>query len=99
LSNYEVAIAHYNCSDDDQADRSLINKLSTLSFSPSLAERFGDEELNSLPFRDVETLLALRFMRRLPDARNASAGLDASPCSQGGESHKRSISPVETPVL
>lgn len=42
----------------------------------NLAERFGDEELNSLPFRDVETVLAMRFMRRLPDARSASAGLD-----------------------
>ncbi len=45
----------------------------------NLAERFSDEELNSLPFRDVETALALRFMRRLPDARSASAGLDTSP--------------------
>lgn len=42
----------------------------------NLAERFGDEEVNALPFREVETVLALRFMRRLPDARSASAGLD-----------------------
>ncbi|GFP33715.1 putative transposase, partial [Candidatus Hakubella thermalkaliphila] len=42
----------------------------------NLAERFGDEELNLLPFREVETVLARRFMRRLPDARSASAGLD-----------------------
>jgi hypothetical protein len=42
----------------------------------NLAERFGDEELNALPFRDVETVLALRFMRCLPDARSASAGLE-----------------------
>jgi transposase len=42
----------------------------------NLAERFGDEELNALPFRQVETLLALRFMRRLPDARSASTGLE-----------------------
>ncbi|GFP24885.1 putative transposase [Candidatus Hakubella thermalkaliphila] len=42
----------------------------------NLAERFGDEELNLLPFREVETVLAMRFMRRLPDARSASAGLD-----------------------
>jgi hypothetical protein len=46
-----------------------------------IAERFGDEELNPLPFRAmcniaVETVLALRFMRRLPDARSASAGLE-----------------------
>jgi hypothetical protein len=48
----------------------------------NIAERFGDEELNALPFRDVETVLALRFMRslgdrpRLPDVRSASAGLE-----------------------
>ena len=42
----------------------------------NIAERFSDEELNSLPFRDVETALAIRFMRRLPDARSASAGLE-----------------------
>ena len=39
----------------------------------NIAERFSDEELNSLPFRAVETVLAIRFMRRLPDARSASA--------------------------
>ena len=31
-----------------------------------IAERFGDEELNALSCREVETVLALRFMRRLP---------------------------------
>jgi hypothetical protein len=44
-----------------------------------IAERFGDDELNMLPFRDVETVLAIRFMRRLPDARSASAGLELQP--------------------
>jgi IS605 OrfB family transposase len=44
----------------------------------NIAERFSDEELNTLPFRAVETALAIRFMRRLPDARNASAGLDTA---------------------
>jgi len=44
-----------------------------------IAERFGDDELNLLPFRDVETVLAIRFMRRLPDARSASAGLELQP--------------------
>ena len=39
----------------------------------NIAERFSDEELNTLPFRAVETILAIRFMRRLPDARSASA--------------------------
>jgi len=42
----------------------------------NIAERFGDEELNALPFRKVETVLAVRFMRRLPGARSASAGLE-----------------------
>jgi putative transposase len=42
----------------------------------NIAERFGDEELNTLPFRDVETVLALRFMSRLPDTRSVSAGLE-----------------------
>jgi putative transposase len=42
----------------------------------NIAERFSDEELNSLPFRDVETILAIRFMRRLPDACSASARLE-----------------------
>ena len=44
----------------------------------NIAERFSDEELNALPFRAVETTLAIRFMRRLPDARSASAGLDTA---------------------
>ena len=41
-----------------------------------IAERFGDDELNALSFREVETVLALRFMRRLPVARSATAGLE-----------------------
>jgi ribosomal protein S27AE len=45
----------------------------------SIAKRFGDAVLNRLPFREVETTLAIRFMRRsvrrFPDARSASAGL------------------------
>ena len=44
-----------------------------------IAERFGDDELNALPIRNVETVLAIRFMRRLPDARSASAGLELQP--------------------
>jgi len=44
----------------------------------NIAERFSDEELNTLPFRAVETVLAIRFIRRLPDARSASAGLDTA---------------------
>ncbi len=45
----------------------------------NLAKRFGDEALNTLPFRDVEAALAERFMRRLSDARSASAGLELQP--------------------
>ncbi|MCG3212604.1 MAG: hypothetical protein FOGNACKC_06274 [Anaerolineae bacterium] len=45
----------------------------------NLAKRFDDEALNTLPFRDVGTELAIRFMRRLPDARSASAGLELQP--------------------
>lgn len=44
-----------------------------------IAERFGDKELNARFFRDVEAALAIRFMRRLPDARSASAGLELQP--------------------
>jgi transposase len=43
----------------------------------NIAERFSDDELNQLPFRDVKALLEQRFKQRLsPDARSASAGLD-----------------------
>jgi hypothetical protein len=62
----------------------------------NIAKRFGDDELNELPFREVEAVLAMRFMRRLPVARSATAGLDTSPYYPGGESYKKSISPVKT---
>ncbi|MBM3238041.1 transposase [Candidatus Poribacteria bacterium] len=39
-----------------------------------IAERFGDDELNKLPFREVETVLAIRFLRRHLVARSATAG-------------------------
>jgi hypothetical protein len=47
-----------------------------------IAERFGDDELNALSLREVETTLAMRFMRRLPrcslpsDTRSVSARLE-----------------------
>jgi len=41
-----------------------------------IAERFGDDEVNSLSFRDVEAVLMARFAKRFPDARSASADLD-----------------------
>jgi putative transposase len=43
----------------------------------NIAERFGDDELNQVPFREVKGSLLERFARRLaPVARSASAGLD-----------------------
>jgi len=49
-----------------------------------IAERFGDDELNALSFRDVETVLATRFMRRhlyAPHVLDApSPGCRAMPC-------------------
>jgi putative transposase len=44
--------------------------------SSVIAKRFGAVELNALPFRDVEMLLAKRFIQHLPDARSVSAGLE-----------------------
>lgn len=41
-----------------------------------IAERFGDDELNALSFCEVEAALVLRFMRSLPVARSATAGLE-----------------------
>lgn len=65
----------------------------------NIAKRFGDDELNHLHFRDVKAVLQERFARRLsPDARSASAGLDTSPGTPGGESYKKSIGAVQTSV-
>ena len=63
----------------------------------NIAERFSDEELNALSFREVEAVLAARFAKRFPDARSASAGLDTLRKGDG-ECPQRSISPVLTPV-
>ncbi|MCL4299009.1 MAG: transposase [Anaerolineae bacterium] len=41
-----------------------------------IAERFDDEALNALPFREVQMELALRFLRQLLGAGRASAGLE-----------------------
>ena len=60
----------------------------------NIAERFGDDELNPLPFRAVKALLEQRFQQRLsPDARSASAGLDTLR-KGNAECPQRSISPV-----
>ena len=43
----------------------------------NIAKRFGDDELNGLPFRDVKAVLEARFLRRLsPGACSVSAGRD-----------------------
>lgn len=43
----------------------------------NIAERFSDDKLNQLRFRDVKAVLQEQFARRLsPDARSASAGLE-----------------------
>jgi len=48
-----------------------------------IAERFGEDELKALSFRDVEMVLALRFLRHLPVARSATAGLELQPILDG----------------
>ena len=72
----------------------------------NIAERFSDEELNALSFRDVEAVLAVRFAQRFPGARSASAGLDtrvneASPRAQpsGSEPLTSVNQPGPTPVI
>lgn len=47
-----------------------------LNSSVVIAERFDDDALNALPFREVQMELALRFLRQLPGAGRASAGLE-----------------------
>jgi putative transposase len=45
-----------------------------LNAARNIAERFGDDEINRLSFREMETVLAIRFLRRHPVARSATAG-------------------------
>lgn len=47
-----------------------------LNAASNIAERFGDEEINRLSFREVETVLAIRFLRRHPVVCSATAGLE-----------------------
>jgi putative transposase len=47
-----------------------------LNSSTNIAERFDDKVLNTLPFREVQMELALRFMRQLSGAGRASARLE-----------------------
>ena len=60
----------------------------------NIAKRFGDDELNGLPFRDVKAVLESRFLRRLsPDACSASAGRDTLR-KGNAECPQQSIRPV-----
>ena len=60
----------------------------------NIAERFGDDELNQLPFRNVKAVLLERFARWLsPVARSASAGLDTLR-KGNAECPQQSLSPV-----
>jgi Putative transposase DNA-binding domain len=51
-----------------------------------IAERFGDDALNACGYRDVQSLLATRFMRRLPDGRSPS-GLPDTESKRVANSH------------
>lgn len=65
-ANFECLWCGYQANADENA-------------AANIAKRFGDEALNTLPFRDVEAALAIRFMRQLPDTRSVSAGLELQP--------------------
>jgi hypothetical protein len=51
-----------------------------------IAKRFGDDALNACGYRDVQSLLATRFMRRLPDGRSPS-GLPDTEIKRVANSH------------
>jgi putative transposase len=55
------------CGYSSQADESA---------SRVIAKRLGDEEINCLLYRQVETVLVKRFLARLPDVRSTSGRLD-----------------------
>jgi transposase len=55
------------CGHTDHADNNAAD---------TIAERFGDVQLNALFFRQVELTLQLRFMAQLPVARSATATRD-----------------------
>jgi IS605 OrfB family transposase len=64
----------------------------------NIAKRFGDDELNQLPFRDVKALLQTRFANRpSPDASSVSADLDTLR-KGNAECPQRSIRSVLIPV-
>jgi putative transposase len=64
----QAAFECVNCGYTENAD---------VNAARNIAKRFGDDELNGLPFRDVKAVLEARFLRRLsPDACSVSAGRD-----------------------
>jgi IS605 OrfB family transposase len=63
--------AEFECMNCGYAENADVNA------ARNIAKRFGDDELNGLPFREVKAVLEARFLRRLsPDARSASVGRD-----------------------
>ena len=81
----QAAFECVNCGSAENAD---------VNAARNIAKRFGDDELNGLPFRDVKAVLEARFLRRVsPDARSASAGRDTLR-KGNAECPQQSIRPV-----
>jgi IS605 OrfB family transposase len=69
--NNHCSQAAFDCVNCGYAENADVNA------ARNIAKRFGDDELNSLPFRDVKAVLEARFLRRFsPDSCSASAGRD-----------------------
>jgi IS605 OrfB family transposase len=93
-----------NCGQNENADVNAARNIAKVV--SSVTKRFGDDELNQLSYRNVKAVLEVRFRlkgavtsarRPSPGASSAPAGLDISPPQVsfgGGESYKKSISPV-----
>ena len=81
----QAVFACLNCGYAENAD---------VNAARNIAKRFGDDELNGLPFRDVKAVLETRFLRRLsPDDRSVSAGRDTLR-KGNAECPQQSIRPV-----
>ena len=81
----QAVFACLNCGYAENAD---------VNAARNIAKRFGDDELNGLPFRDVKAVLEARFLRRLsPDDRSVSAGRDTLR-KGNAECPQQSIRPV-----
>jgi Putative transposase DNA-binding domain len=92
----QAEFACLNCGQNENADVNAARNIAKVV--SSVTKRFGDDELNQLSYHNVKAVLDARFRRRFsPGASSASAGLDTSPPKVffgGGESYKKSISPV-----